>query len=87
MQLVFYKYFWSLKHNIPLSDIKTGFVLLKRTTKKDRCELVTVSVGEKTIQKALDTLEKFLGSIRLGLSSKNRDSCEYCVYHKTPNCP
>ena len=87
MQLVFYKYFWSKKNNISLKDIKCGFVLLKRTTKKERCELVTVSVGEKTLEKALDTLQQFLGSIKKGLAPKNRNSCQYCVYYKTQYCP
>lgn len=87
MQLVFYKYFWSKKNDISFKDIKCGFVLLKRTTKKERCELVTVSVGDKTLEKALDTLQQFLGSIKKGLAPKNRDSCTYCVYYKTTHCP
>jgi hypothetical protein len=86
VQLAFYKIFWSKKNNIPLKDIKTAFVLLKRTAKKDRCELVPVSVGEKTIEKAMETLYVFLGSLKQNLTKKNRDACEYCVYHKTPHC-
>ena len=86
MQLVLYKYFWSKKTGIPLKDIRCGFVLLKRITKKERCELVTVSVGDKTLEKALDIVQQFLGSIKKGLAPKNRDSCTYCVYYKTSHC-
>ena len=33
MQLAFYKHFWSTKLNIPITKIKCGFLLLKRTAK------------------------------------------------------
>ena len=86
LQLVYYKIFWAAKHSIPLKDIKTGFILLKRTTKKERCEYVPVTAGPKTIEDAMSQLYTFLGSIKKNLSSKNRDSCTYCVYKKTPHC-
>src|SRR3990167_10914509 len=44
-QLIYYKNFWSIKHNIPLKQIRCAFILLKRKSKKGkRCELVDVSV-------------------------------------------
>ena len=87
LQLVLYKHFWAKKNNIPIKDIRCGFVLLKRITKKERCELITVSVGDKTLERALDVVQQFLGSIKKGLAPKNRDSCTYCVYYKTSHCP
>lgn len=86
MQLVLYKIFYSKKMNIDLKDIRCGFVLLKRTNKKEKCELVTVSVGEKTIAKAEETLGLFLGSMKKKFYSKNRNSCQYCVYKNTEHC-
>jgi RecB family exonuclease len=86
IQLAFYKIFWSNKTNIPLKDIKTAFILLKRNVKKEHCELVPVYVGKKTIEKAMEALYFFLASIKQNLTRKNRDVCDYCVYYKTPHC-
>lgn len=89
MQLALYKHFWGTKLGIPLKEIRTGFVLLKRTPLKGktRCELVSVSIGELTIQKALDTLSKMIGSVKKGFCAKNKNSCKYCVYKSTSFCP
>jgi len=37
-QLVFYKWFWARKHDVPLENIETHFGLLKRTAKKNNVE-------------------------------------------------
>jgi hypothetical protein len=86
LQLVFYKYFWATKNNVPLKDVQCAFLLLKRTTKKERCELVKVSVGDATVEKALKTLSQFLGMIKKGFAPKNRNSCKYCIYKGTEHC-
>jgi hypothetical protein len=86
LQLILYKKFWSEKMKIDLKDIKCAFLLLKRTTKKERCELVMVSVGEKTLEKANSILVEFLGSIKKGIAPKNKNSCRYCVYSGTRHC-
>lgn len=86
-QLVFYKHFWSKKLGILPSDIKCGFVLLKRTSKsKERCEYVPVSVGDITTAKALEVLHTSLNYAKKGLYTKNKDSCKFCVYKNTPHC-
>lgn len=90
MQLAFYKHFFSKKFSIDIKDIRCGFVLLKRTPSKkstERCELVPVSVGEKSIQNALDNLGNMLGSFKKKLYQKNRNSCTYCEYKGTVHCP
>ena len=86
MQLVLYKYLLARKLNIELTDIKCYFILLKRTTKKERCEPVVVSVGPKTIAKAIELMERFLNTTRMGLFPKDRNNCTYCVYKNTKHC-
>lgn len=88
LQLVFYKHFWAKKLGIDLKDIRCGFVLLKRTPAKGkpRCELVPVSIGEKTIQNAVDTLSLMIGSVKKNFRSKNRNACRFCVYKGTEHC-
>tara|TARA_R110002020_G_scaffold37124_4_gene111999 strand:+ start:34646 stop:35485 length:840 start_codon:yes stop_codon:yes gene_type:complete len=86
-QLILYKNFWSRKHGIPLSDVRCGFVLLKRGGKPGRvCELVTVSVGPKTLTRGIKMLNSMISSVRKGLFLKNRDSCRYCQFKDTEYC-
>jgi CRISPR/Cas system-associated exonuclease Cas4 (RecB family) len=87
MQLAFYKYFYARKHNLALKDVKCGFVLLRRSKKKGNCELVTVSVGDKAVEKALGTIDSMLGYIQKRMFPKNRESCKYCPYASTQYCP
>ena len=87
LQLALYKYFWAKKLGVDPKEIRCGFVLLKRTAKKEHCELVTVSVGEKAIENALGIIDQMLGHIKKGYFAKNRDSCKFCVYSKTAHCP
>lgn len=86
MQLAFYKYFYSRKHNIPLKDSRCGFVLLRRSKKPGNCELVPVSVGDKAIERAMDTIDTMLGHIQKRIFPKNRESCKYCPYANTEHC-
>lgn len=87
MQLVLYKHFWCTKNNIPLDQVKCGWVLLKRTAKPGQhIELVPVSAGEKTIEKALETVYRMIGSVERKFFVKNRNSCKYCPYYMTEHC-
>ena len=86
-QLVMYKHFWSKKHSIELKDIRCGFILLKRGGKPGRvCELVTVSVGPKSLEKGLKIMNSMVSSVRKGLFFKNRNSCTYCQFKDTEYC-
>jgi len=86
-QLILYKYFWSRKHDIPLGDIRCGFVLLKRGGKPGKiCELVTVSVGPKSLERGTKILNNMVYSVRGGMFLKNRDSCKYCQFKDTDHC-
>ena len=87
MQLTLYKHYFSVKMGIPLEDIRCGFVLLKRTAKKERCELVEVSVGDKTRKDALDLVSLSVNLIAKRYWLKNRNSCRFCDFRATPLCP
>lgn len=86
-QLILYKHFWSKKHNIPLEDIRCGFILLKRGGKAGNvCELVTVSVGPKALDKGMKMVRSMLKSVQKGFYLKNRHSCDYCPFKNTEHC-
>lgn len=85
-QLVYYKHFYSRKANYPLKDIRCGFVLLRRSKKPGNCELVNVSVGDKTLEKALQTIDSMFGHIKKKMFPKNRTECKFCPYNNTEHC-
>lgn len=87
MQLRYYKHFWSQKTATPFNSIRCGFVLLKRgAKKKKKCDLVTVSVGEKTAERELHRAKSMVSAIRIGRFPKNRYSCTFCEFANTPHC-
>jgi len=86
-QLILYKNYYSIKTNAVPSQIKCGFVLLKRTAKNgSRCELVPVSVGDVTTKRALKVVTNMLVSVKKGIAVKNRSSCQYCDFKDTEFC-
>lgn len=87
MQLVFYKKFWATKHNIPLKQIRCGFVTLLKSGKPGKlCKLITISVGEKSADKSLLVLNNSITSIKRGTALKNRNACKWCDYKNTEHC-
>ena len=86
-QLILYKHFWSRKHNIPLKDIRCGFILLKRGGKPgNMCDLVDVSVGPKALERALKIMRSMLKMVQKQFNLKNRNSCTYCPFKDTEHC-
>ena len=86
-QLILYKHFWAKKHDVPLKDIRCGFVLLKRGGKPGKiCELVKVSVGPKSLERAIKIMTGMIKTVRSGMSIKNRMSCTYCDFYQTKHC-
>ena len=86
-QLVLYKNFWSSKTGTDPKDVRCGFILLKRSAKKDKhCELVTTSVGEVTTGRSLKVINNMLSSVKKGIAIKNRAACTFCDYYNTPHC-
>jgi hypothetical protein len=87
-QIALYKSFWMRKNNLDTKQVKCGFVLLKRGAKKDNtCELVKVSVGPKAEENALSIMRSMIKTVRRGIFLKNRDSCLFCEFKGTKNCP
>lgn len=91
LQLVLYKHFFSKKNSIPMKEIKCGFVILKRKPPKSDstaiCELVMVSVGPKTEDRAITLVNNMLAHLNKKLYPKNRSSCKFCNYKNTAHCP
>ncbi|MBR52376.1 hypothetical protein CMK19_01235 [Candidatus Poribacteria bacterium] len=86
-QLILYKHFWSKKHDIPLKDIRCGFILLKRGAKPGNvCELVKVSAGPKSIDRALKIMRSMIKSVKKQFNLKNRNSCMFCDFKDTEHC-
>lgn len=87
-QLLSYKQFYSTIKNIPISDIKCGWILVKRKPKKGELpyELVTVPSSEAKIKEANDKLRTMLLAMEKKMFYKNFSECLYCVYRPTDHC-
>ncbi len=88
-QLALYKKFFAQKQNIPLDNIKTHFVILKRTPipDEDRIELFTVETPSTKIKNATHWMIQNTKSIQQQVKIKMRGSCKYCPWNKTKLCP
>lgn len=87
-QIVLYKHYWATKNSIPLRDVGCGFVLLKRGGKPGKmCDFVQVSSGPKTTEKARKMVTSMISAVNKKFFLKNRDSCTFCDFRDTPNCP
>ena len=86
-QLTLYKKFFCQKHNVDPSLVETHFALLKRTAKKNNVEIFRVTSGPRKTTNAVDLLTRGIKSIQNGLKFKNRNSCTYCEFCNTKECP
>lgn len=88
MQLALYKHYVAKKLDIPLQDIKCGFVLLKRTAKVgNQCELLDVSVGPQALADALATVSEVINMIQKKMWMKEMgDECRFCDFFLTEHC-
>lgn len=86
-QLRLYKHFYSLQSGVPLSDIRCGFVILKRKAKAGKhCEFFKISVGDETRKRTLKVVNNMINSIERRIALKNRFSCKFCDYYETEHC-
>jgi len=96
-QLFLYKHFLSKKFNLDPKNIKTAFILLKRTPPKggDAVEFFPISAGPISVQRALDELNSDITDMdqrtKTDTLKKNRNMCknEYgdvCPYFGTTKC-
>ena len=89
LQLVLYKHYVAKKLGIDPRDIRTGFVILKRSvnpSKNGNIRLEEVNINSNTMLAATQQLSKFFNSVRKGFFTKNRNSCKFCVYKGTKHC-
>jgi hypothetical protein len=87
LQLVLYKHYFSMVSNIPLKNIRCGYVILKKKFKPGKkCELFSISIGETPIENSLTIVKNMLSSLEKGIAIKNRLSCHYCDYYMTDYC-
>lgn len=96
MQLVLYRSFWGNKHNIPLDQIKVGFVVLNRDlTNPIRIEFYSFDVEETRNKKTLNILDNSINMIKRGKYFKEwkyshpwqQKNCRFCDYNGTQHCP
>ncbi len=85
-QLVLYKKFFALKHNLDLSQLETHFALLKRTAKKENVEIFKVPSGRKRVENCTKFLMNAIKNISKKMYIKNRLSCRSCNFYKTEHC-
>jgi hypothetical protein len=86
-QLMLYKSFWSDKLQLASKDVALAFVLLKKNTKKEKCiQLVKVSAGPDSMEKAQKLVRSAITGIQNGIKLKNRDSCKFCEFRGTEHC-
>lgn len=87
VQLVYYKNYWCNKRNIDPKLVRCAFVLLKRVAKPNaHCELLPVSIGPVTTQRALKVVDNMIHAVQSGIAIKNRHSCQWCPYLETEHC-
>jgi len=85
-QLIYYKNYFSKKHNIDPENIEVHFALLKRTAKQNHVEFFRTSSGQKKINNSLKLLENAVINIEKENFIKNRLSCRNCAFYKTEHC-
>jgi hypothetical protein len=86
-QLMLYKSFWSSKMELASKDVSLAFVLLKKNTKAEKCiQLVKVSAGPESMEKAQKLVRSAVSGIQKGIKLKNRESCKFCEFRGTEHC-
>jgi len=86
-QLIYYKHYYALKHNIDPKNIECHFGLLKRTAKKNEIEIFKVTSGKRRVENAMALLVQAIHNIDNKVYLKNRSSCHNCEFKGTVHCP
>ncbi len=85
-QLSFYKKFLCQMCDVDPKDVETHFILLKRTPKTKKIEVVRVTNGPKRIENAHKALLAVVKNLNAGKVFKNRLNCKWCEFYKTEHC-
>tara|TARA_B100000287_G_scaffold5037_2_gene4926 strand:+ start:5572 stop:6348 length:777 start_codon:yes stop_codon:yes gene_type:complete len=86
-QLIYYKYYYALKHGLDPNKIECHFGLLKRTAKRNEVEIFKVTSGKRRTENAMKLLVQALHNIDNKVYIKNRASCGMCEFKGTKHCP
>lgn len=87
-QLASYKMFWNQKFDVPMKDIRAGFVLLKRIAKPGmHCQLIDISIGPKVVERLNKNVSKMLKSLKADYPAhRNKSACYFCDFNGTKHC-
>lgn len=86
-QVVLYKKYWGEKNKVLYKNIQCGFVLLKKIkTIGKSCQLIKVSSGPKSLEKADKLVRSMIKTVEKRFYLKNRDSCMFCEFKNTEYC-
>lgn len=92
LQPQLYRKFWCQRENIDITQVKSGFVLLKRLevtkSKKQQkfFEYIEVPYDEKKTQMAVDVIHRMAKNLMNNRYIKNRDACTFCEFFQTKHC-
>jgi len=86
-QLIFYKHYYALKHDIDPNKIECHFGLLKRTAKRNEVEIFKVTSGKRRTENALQLLVQAVHNIDNKVFIKNKLECARCEFKGTVHCP
>lgn len=86
-QLIFYKHYYAMKHNIDPKKIECHFGLLKRTAKRNEVEIFKVTSGKRRTENAMKLLVHALHNIDNRVYLKNKTACGMCEFKGTVHCP
>ncbi|MDO8659920.1 MAG: hypothetical protein Q7K54_04985, partial [Candidatus Parcubacteria bacterium] len=87
-QLVFYKHFYALKHDLDPKDIQTIFLLMEKDPKsKNPIGLHKITSGGVKTTNHLKVLDESLKNlVEMEVFHKNRKGCRWCPYKESGNC-
>lgn len=87
-QLVFYKHFYCLKHELDPKDIETIFLLMEKDPKsKKPINLHKITSGNVKINNHLKVLDESIKNlVQTEVFVKNRTGCRFCPYKQSGHC-
>ena len=87
-QLVFYKHFYCLKHDLDPKDVQTIFLLMEKDSKsKNPIGLYKITSGGVKVNNHLKVLDESLKNlVQMEVFPKNRTGCRWCPYKESGHC-
>lgn len=91
LQLIYYKTYYSQKHNVDLDDIDLYYITLEKTpTSKQPIQFLCQPYDRNLVKKSENLLESTIHDIQINEYSKNREACVNngikCPFFETEHC-